>query len=99
MRRSWLILAALVLCASVGIARQSPATGPYKVIRKAKVGGEGGTDYLFADSAGRRLYITRNAPRGNPDPPVISRISVFNLDTLELVSEIPDTGGNGAIVC
>jgi len=107
MRRSWLILAALVvLCTSIGVARQAPATGPYKVIRKVKVGGEGGTDYLFADSVARRLYITRNANQGRPAtdtapavPPALPRISVFNLDTLDLISEIPDTGGNGAIAC
>ena len=51
------------------------AQGPYKVEKTAKVGGTGGFDYVYADDAGRRLYIPRT---GNP-----SRITVFNLDSLE----------------
>jgi hypothetical protein len=107
MRRSGLIFTlALALLTSIGFAWQAPAGGPYKVLRRAKVGGEGGTDYIFADSVGRRLYITRNATRGTPATdtapavaPAVARISVFNLDTLDLIDEIPDTGGNGATVC
>jgi hypothetical protein len=107
MRRSYLVFAvAIAVFTSIGLARQASTSGPYKVLRKAKVGGEGGTDYIFAESVGRRLYITRNATRGTPAtdtapavPAAIPRISVFNLDTLDLVGEIPDTGGNGATVC
>jgi hypothetical protein len=107
MRRTSLIFTfALALLTTVTLAWQAPAGGPYKVLRKAKVGGEGGTDYIFADAVGRRLYITRNANGGRPAtdttpavPPAIARISVFNLDTLDLIDEIPDTGGNGATVC
>jgi len=106
MRRSSLIpVLAIVLFTAAGLA-QTASSGPYKVLQRAKVGGEGGTDYLFAESAGRRLYITRNATRGTPAtdtapavPAAIARISVFDLDTLKLVGEIPDTGGNGATVC
>jgi hypothetical protein len=107
MRRSWLVFAAAIaLFTSIGLARQAPTAGPYKILKKARVGGEGGTDYIFADAVGRRLYITRNANQGRPAtdtvpavPPAIARISVFNLDTLALVGEIPDTGGNGATIC
>ena len=35
------------------------AQGPYKVVDKWKLGGEGGWDYLTADGAAHRLYITR----------------------------------------
>ncbi|HVO99250.1 MAG TPA: hypothetical protein VMT15_14345 [Bryobacteraceae bacterium] len=66
------------------------AQGPYKVVKTAKAGGAGGFDYVYADSAGRRLYIPRT---GNP-----ARIAVFNLDTLESVGEIPDTNARGAAV-
>ena len=54
----------MVLLAAAGsLAAQD---GPYKVLTKAKVGGEGGTDYITADPVGRRLYI----PRGRtPDQP------------------------------
>ena len=41
---------------SIGSAQQS---GPYKVLKTARVGGEGGWDYIYADAAGRRLYIPR----------------------------------------
>jgi DNA-binding beta-propeller fold protein YncE len=67
------------------------AQGPYKVLKTAKVGGVGGFDYVYADSAGRRLYIPRT---GNPG----ARITVFNLDTLEPVGEIPETSARGAAV-
>ena len=66
MRRNVLLLILMgALFTSAGLAFQAgtasqPGTGgPYKVLRTAKVGGEGGTDYIYADTAGRRLYITR----------------------------------------
>src|ERR1700733_15751425 len=65
------------------------AQGPYKVLKTTKVGGAGGFDYVYADSAGRRLYIPRT---GNPG----ARITVFNLDTLESAGEIPETSARGA---
>src|SRR5690348_5772134 len=71
--------------------------GPYKVLKPAKVGGEGGWDYIYADSAGRRLYIPR---RGAPNaaPSDQTRLSIYNLDTLELIKEIPGVGGQGTAV-
>jgi DNA-binding beta-propeller fold protein YncE len=95
MRRfSLFLIAGVLILASFGWAQQ---TGPYKVIKTARVGGEGGWDYIYADSAGRRLYIPRRgAPNANP--PVQTRLSIYNLDTLELINEIPGIGGNGAAV-
>jgi DNA-binding beta-propeller fold protein YncE len=95
MRRFGLFFTAgLLILASFGWAQQ---TGPYKVLKTAKVGGEGGWDYIYADSAGRRIYIPRRgAPNANP--PVQTRLSIYNLDTLELINEIPGIGGNGAAV-
>jgi len=95
MRRCVLWIAAgMMILASMALARQS---GPYKVLKAAKVGGEGGWDYIYADAAGRRLYIPR---RGAPNatPAVQTRLSIYNLDTLELVGEIAGVGGNGAAV-
>ncbi len=96
MRRIYLPVVLAVACA-VGIAMlasvgraQMAATGPYKVLKTAKVGGEGGFDYVYADAAGRRLYIPRSGP--------MARITVWNLDTLEPAGEIPNVGGHGAIV-
>jgi DNA-binding beta-propeller fold protein YncE len=64
--------------------------GPYKVTKTAKVGGEGGFDYVYADSDGRRLYVARSGPS--------PRVSVFDLDTLAPAGEIPMTNARGAAV-
>jgi hypothetical protein len=82
--------------------------GPYKVLKSVRVGGEGGTDYIFADPVGRRLYIPRGAVRATPAtadaperPAVAARITVFNLDNLDPIGEIPtapNSQGNGAVV-
>jgi hypothetical protein len=92
MRRVRLIFAlAAMLFASAGLAQKAPAGGPYKVLRTAKVGGEGGFDYVYADAAGRRLYVPRPAKTG-------ARIAVFNLDTLAPAGEIANTNARGAAV-
>lgn len=82
-------LFAITALASTLLAAQQPASGPYKVLKTARVGGEGGWDYIYADVSGRRLYI----PRGGPD-----RVMVYNLDTLEPVGEIPNVSGQGTAV-
>jgi DNA-binding beta-propeller fold protein YncE len=90
MKRFCLIPAtAVALFAFAAIGQQVPSSGPYKVLKTAKTGGAGGFDYIYADSDGRRLYI----PRRNP-----SRVTVFNLDTLEPAGEIPNTSAAGAAV-
>ncbi len=73
-------LFALISGVAPAAAQTAAAAGPYRVTQVAKVGGPGGFDYVSADSDARRLYI----PRGN-------RVSVFDLDTLQPVGEIPDT--------
>jgi len=94
-------LACTVLVAT-GLAQQ---TGPYKVLKTAKAGGEGAWDYIFADSDGRRLYIPRGATRevaatdATPAVPAVpARLTIFNLDTLEPAGEIAGIGGNGTAV-
>ena len=113
MRRNVLLLILMgALFTSAGLAFQAgtasqPGTGgPYKVLRTAKVGGEGGTDYIYADTAGRRLYITRGATPAQAAtdtrpalPAFEKRLTIFDLDTLESVGVIPGVGGNGATVC
>lgn len=80
------------LLATAGMAQQ----GPYKVLTSAKVGGLGGFDYIYADDAGRRLYIPRGAVQG--DSPTPARVTVFDLDKLTPAGEIPNTRANGAAV-
>jgi len=107
MRRHALLLILMsALCSSAGLAFQAGTDGPYKVLKTAKVGGEGGTDYIFADTAGRRLYITRGATQAQaatdtrPEVPAFEkRLTIFDLDTLEPAGVIPGVGGNGATVC
>jgi len=77
------------LCAFIAVLALAQS-GPYKILKSAKVGGAGGFDYIYADTAGRRLYI----PRTGPTP----RVTVFNLDTLEPAGEIPNTNARGAAV-
>lgn len=88
---STVVLAAgIVMLASMGLAQQAPTAGPYKVLKTAKVGGEGGFDYIFADVEGRRLYIPRGGPTG--------QLTVFNLDTLEPAGAIANVSAGGATV-
>ena len=107
MRRLGLVsVIAISLLTCVALAQQASTTGPYKVLKTAKVGGEGGWDYIYADVAGRRLYIprrgstgcARHGHAGPRAPPFPTRLTIFNLDTLEPVGEIDGVGGNGAAV-
>src|SRR4051812_21449810 len=105
-KKAVLFIVVIALFACAGLALQLGPDGPYKVLKTAKVGGEGGTDYIFADVAGRRLYITRGATQERPAtdttpavPAFEKRTTIFNLDTLEPVGTIPGVGGNGAVVC
>src|SRR5579871_1268766 len=93
MRKMCLVVAiAIAACVPTAFAQDS---GPYKVLKSAKVGGEGGWDYIYADPAGRRLYIPRRGAQGSG---VETRLSIYNLDTLQLVSEISGVGGQGTAV-
>jgi DNA-binding beta-propeller fold protein YncE len=98
MRRFLTVLSlALALGVAIGSAQQPSVGGPYKVIQTAKVGGLGGFDYIYADVAGRRLYIPRGAAQ-TATPPTPARVTVFDLDTLAPAGEIPETRANGAAV-
>jgi hypothetical protein len=84
-----LFVAAVGMLASLVLAYPVATSGPYRVLKRAKVGGEGGFDYIFADVEGRRLYIPRGGPTG---------LMVFNLDTLEPVGGIASAKAGGATV-
>src|ERR1017187_938381 len=73
--------------AAFAVAQDS---GPNKVLQKARVGGEGRFDYVFADSDGRKLYV----PRTQTSP----RVSVYDLDSLKLLAEIPNVNARGVAV-
>ena len=104
-RNACLSIVMIVFFAAAGLAQVS-TDGPYKVLKTVKVGGEGGTDYIFADTDGRRLYIARGATQAQPAtdtrpavPAFEKRLTIFDLDTLEPVGTIPGVGGNGPTVC
>jgi hypothetical protein len=84
------VAAAIAMLTSVGSAQHDPSAEPYKVLKTAKVGGEGGFDYISADVEGRRLYMPRNGAMG--------QLTVFNLDTLEPVGSMASIHSGGAAV-
>lgn len=69
----------LVLLATT--AALAAGTG-YKVVKTWKLGGDGGWDYLTADSDGHRLFIAR-----------ATRVMVIDTESGRQVGEIPDTAG------
>ena len=87
------LFSALVMSTALGLSAaagaQGEAAGPYKVLKVAKVGGAGGFDYVYADVDGRKLYIPRTGP--------MPRITVYDLDTLASVGEIPGSAHGAAV--
>ena len=90
MSRKPLAIAALAAVAALLPLATHAQDGPYKVINTVKIGGDGGFDYVTADSDGRRLYVARSGAAGH--------IGVFNLDTLAQVGDITGASGHGAVV-
>jgi DNA-binding beta-propeller fold protein YncE len=84
------LISAVTILTFISLAQQAPTTRPYKVLKTVKVGGIGGFDYVYADEAGRRLYIPRTGAS--------ARVTVFDLDTLAPVGEIPNANARGAAV-
>ena len=84
-----MIVAALAALLSVAALAHAQA-GPYKIVKIQLIGGEGGSDYINADSDGRNLYVARSGPAGH--------IGVFNLDTLAPVGDIPGVSAHGGAV-
>ena len=60
---------------------------PYKVLDTVQLMGSGGTDYVYADNAGRRIYV----PRGE-------NTYVFGLDSHQYIGAITNLGGHGVAV-
>jgi hypothetical protein len=82
MRVAFLLSTTLIILS----ANHALAGDSYKLINTVKVGGTGGWDYVYADAIGRRLYIPRTGRNS-------ARVTVYDLDTLKSVGEIPDTKG------
>ena len=58
------------------------AAASYKLVKSIPIPGEGGWDYVAADSANRRLYVAHS-----------TQVNVVDLDTGKLVGNIPNTNG------
>jgi len=83
-----------LLCAATtfllsGLALHAQS-GPYQVLSNTKVGGDGGFDYVYADSTARKLYVPRLGPSGH--------IAVFDLDTLKPAGDIANASAHGVAV-
>jgi YVTN family beta-propeller protein len=80
-RISSILRATILLGTVVGLAGWAEGAD-YKVVKTWKVGGDGGWDYLTADSAGHRLFIAR-----------ATRVMVVDTTSGKQVGEIPETTG------
>ncbi len=79
-RRTLSLLAVLI---AGGLVNITPAQdSSWHVLKEIKIGGEGGWDYLAADSQARRLYVSH-----------ATKVVVLDLDSEKVVGEIPDTKG------
>jgi hypothetical protein len=85
-----ILVAGVAVSVLLGLAQQVSTAGAYKILKTAKVGGEGGFDYISADVEARRLYVPRNGPMG--------QVMVFDLDTLEPVGAVAGVASGGAVV-
>ena len=85
-----LVVATVAFMLAFASATQAQDSGPYKVLKIQLIGGDGGFDYVTADSDGRNLYVARSGPSGH--------IGVFNLDSLAQVGDIPGTSAHGGAV-
>ncbi len=83
------------------------AQGPYKIIDQWKIGGEGGWDYLLADSSAHRLYVTHGArvevidtQSGKPVGAITGLHGTHGvaLDNAGKFGYISDGGGNAVVV-
>jgi len=78
MKSRWIVFIMSLSLAGVALA----AGSGYHVVTTYKVGGEGGWDYLTADAAARRVYISRG-----------THVTVLDADSGKSVGDIADTPG------
>src|SRR5689334_18872708 len=79
---AWMVLLTLVSVATAPGRTAVAAEPHYKLIKEIPIGGGGGWDYLTADAAGRRLYVTHG-----------TKVVVIDTDADKVVGEITDTPG------
>jgi DNA-binding beta-propeller fold protein YncE len=78
MRRTAVATVGIFACTAIVLA----APTGYHITGEIQIGGEGGWDYLTADAAARRLYVSH-----------ATHVVVVDLDSNKVVGDIPDTPG------
>lgn len=73
-------LVTLVIILGAGVLHAADPN--YQIVKEIKIGGEGGWDYLIADPATHRLYVSHS-----------TEVVVANTETGAIVGEIADTPG------
>jgi YVTN family beta-propeller protein len=82
MRARTTVRISLIVLATIGLLAIVASGADYKVVDTWKLGGDGGWDYLIADSDGHRLFIARG-----------TRVMVVDTESGKQVGEIPETPG------
>lgn len=75
------VLSNIALLPASSAQPPAPDSG-YHLLKKVRLGGEGGWDYMKLDSDARRLYISRS-----------THVIVVDADSYQVVGDIPDTQG------
>jgi DNA-binding beta-propeller fold protein YncE len=78
---SFIAFAAIASIGFFGVSVRA-ADGPYKLIKEIPIGGGSGWDYLSADAAGHRLYVTHG-----------TKVVVIDTAADKIVGEVTDTPG------
>ena len=78
MRRTAVVAVGVLVYTAIALA----APTGYHITGEIQIGGEGGWDYLAADSTARRLYVSH-----------ATHVVVVDLDSNKVVGDIPDTPG------
>ncbi|HEY6121798.1 MAG TPA: hypothetical protein VIV66_17710 [Pyrinomonadaceae bacterium] len=76
-----LIISGIAISIAV-LATPSQPQGGYKVVKKTKLGGEGGWDYLLVDPQTQRVFISRS-----------THVMVVDADSGAILGDIPNTSG------
>ena len=77
-RKTWFLF--LLACLTVAAWADESSKGGYKVLKKIHLKGDGGWDYLKADTHERRLFVTHD-----------TMVQVLDMDTLKVVGTIEGT--------
>ena len=81
MKKFTLALSTILLAFTASVGAQTSAHVP-TTVRKITIGGDGGWDYLTADAASKRLYVSRS-----------NRIIVLDTESERVVGELAGTPG------